>query len=130
MSLCLCLQIASDELTKVAEANWSSAAQNAKPQPGFLPELVDAIYKKELGGGGSHPPKLKRVMLLEISQYLENYLWLRFDADTATDSHVMSILVGITQDPCHQLLALHGATHILVNLLYSLPACEGDFADG
>jgi intron-binding protein aquarius len=94
------LQIAADELTKVADANWSSAAQSAKAAPKFLPELVDAIYKKELGGGGSHPPKLKRVMLLEISQYLENYLWPHFDAQTASDAHVLSILVSFAGHCC------------------------------
>lgn len=51
------------------------------------------VYKRELGGSSVHPPKLKRVMLLEISQYLENYLWPHFDAATASHAHVMSIMV-------------------------------------
>ncbi len=34
-----------------------------------------------------------RVQLLEISQYLESYLWPHFDAATATPAHVMSILL-------------------------------------
>ena len=34
-------------------------------------------------------------MMLEISQYLENYLWPYFDADTASTAHVMSILVSL-----------------------------------
>ena len=54
---------------------------------------MEEIYKRELNGNSKLPPKLKRVMLLEISQYLENYLWPHFDAEAASDAHIMSILV-------------------------------------
>jgi len=37
-----------------------------------------------------------RVMLLEFSQYLENYLWPNYNAD-ATDAHVLSI-VGMVNE--------------------------------
>ncbi len=87
------MQIAADQLTKVAEENWSNAARSKAKPPAFRPELVVEVYKRELGGSSVHPPKLKRVMLLEISQYLENYLWPHFDAATASHAHVMSILV-------------------------------------
>ena len=86
-------QIAADRLTKVAEENWSTAAQSAAEPPTFRLELVEEIYKRELGGGGASAQRLKRVMMLEISQYLENYLWPFFDAETASNAHVMSILV-------------------------------------
>ena len=79
----------------MAEENWSTAAQSAAEPPTFRPELVEEIYKRELGGGSASPQKLKRVMMLEISQYLENYLWPYFDADTASTAHVMSILVSL-----------------------------------
>ncbi len=87
------LQIAADQLTKVAEENWSSTARKAAKAPSFRPELVTEVYKRELGGSSAHPPKLKRVMLLDISQYLENYLWPHFDAASASHAHVMSIMV-------------------------------------
>ena len=48
--------------------------------PAFDPKIVTDIYSQELGGGSQKPAKLKRIMLLEISQYLENYLWPHFDA--------------------------------------------------
>lgn len=63
------LQIEGDALTKTARENWA-----AEVQPAFKPGLVASIYKGELGGGKEAPPKLRRVMLLEISQYLEKYL--------------------------------------------------------
>ena len=86
------MQIEADELTKVAKENWSNEARTGAPPPSFRPDLVEKIYAAELGGGPA-AQRLKRVMLLEISQYLENYLWPHFDADTATEAHVMSILV-------------------------------------
>lgn len=36
-------------------------------------------------------------MLLEISQYLENYLWPNFDEETATFQHVMSIIIMVNE---------------------------------
>lgn len=90
------VQIAGDSLTKVADENWSAAAQLRGQVPAFNPTLVEEIYKRELNGISKLPPKLKRVMLLEISQYLENYLWPNFDAETSSDSHILSILVGIS----------------------------------
>ena len=37
-----------------------------------------------------------RVMLLEFSQYLENYLWPNY-SDDATDAHVLSIVVMVNE---------------------------------
>ena len=86
-------QIAADRLTKVAEENWAATAQSAEKPPSFRPELVQEIYKRELGGGAASPPKLKRIMMLEISQYLEKYLWPFFDEEASSVAHIMSILV-------------------------------------
>lgn len=88
------VQIAGDSLTKVADENWSAAAQLRGQLPPFNPTLVEEIYKRELNGISKLPPKLKRVMLLEISQYLENYLWPNFEAESASDAHILSILVN------------------------------------
>lgn len=63
------VQIETDSLTKVARQNWSGALK-----PAFKPELVVSIYENELHGSKAEPPKLRRIMLLEISQYLENFL--------------------------------------------------------
>ena len=92
------MQIAGDSLTKVADENWSAAAQIRGQPPAFNPILVDEIYKRELNGTSKLPPKLKRVMLLEISKCLENYLWPNFDAETASDAHILSILVSSSVD--------------------------------
>jgi hypothetical protein len=94
-----CPQIAADRLTKIAARNWSQAALDSKKKkrPAFKSGLVTRIYKQELGGGRTAPPLLKRVMLLEVSQYLENYLWPNFDAATATLQHLMSIILMVNE---------------------------------
>lgn len=93
----IALQIASDRLTKIAETNWSSTALAKKPPPKFQASIVDDIYSKELHGDKDEPPTLKRIMVLEISQFLENYLWPHFDAESASPQHVMAIAVMINE---------------------------------
>ena len=72
-------EIQRDRLTKIAEDNWSKAAggggggKDSGGERRFDPELVEEIYKTEL------PVPLQRVMILEVTQYLENYLWPNFD---------------------------------------------------
>jgi intron-binding protein aquarius len=65
--------------------------------PAYSPDLVVSIYQEELGGAGEAHPVLKRVMLLEVSQYLELYLWPHFDAATANYEHIMSIMLMVNE---------------------------------
>lgn len=90
-------EIAADKLTKIAEDNWSTAMRSKPKPPAFKPSIVDQIYTSELNGNQDTAPKLKRIMLLEISQYLENYLWPNFDEKTATYQHVMSIILMVNE---------------------------------
>jgi intron-binding protein aquarius len=58
-------------------------------------DLIREIYATELRieGCGRKTVPLHRVMILEVSQYLKNYLWPHFDlADTSLE-HVMSIIL-------------------------------------
>lgn len=91
------MQINADPLSQIATASWSAAALGSEQQPAFQPELVQQIYKEHLGGAAGQPPGLRKVMLLEISQYLENYLWPNFDAANATPQHVLSILLMVNE---------------------------------
>eukprot|EP00775_Hariotina_reticulata_P008502 gene8502-8684_t len=88
-------EIAGDRLTQLAAQHWSEAARAAGSAPAFSPDLVKQIYQQELGGGSSRPPALKRIMLLEVSQYLEGYLWPNFDAAASSDAHVLSIIIMV-----------------------------------
>lgn len=88
-------EIQQDRLTKIAEANWANKTDLAP----FDPDLVKDIYETELQLVSSGPKTvpLRRVMMLEVSQYLENYLWPNFDPQTATFQHVMSMILMINE---------------------------------
>lgn len=49
---------------------------------------------------------LQRVMILEVSQYLENYLWPNFDPEASSFEHVMSMILMVNEKVCC-LLLLH-----------------------
>ncbi|CBI17729.3 unnamed protein product, partial [Vitis vinifera] len=92
------LEIQRDRLTKIAEANWSKAGDGSKPIKPFDPNLVKEIYETELVVlGGRKTVPLQRVMILEVSQYLENYLWPNFDPETVSFEHVMSMILMVNE---------------------------------
>ena len=96
--------------------------EKPKPLPPFDPAIVERLYATELGGSGvgggavgggggdggdggadanaaqrRGAPSRQRAMLLELSQYLENYLWPHFDAASSSDAHVLSIVAMVNQ---------------------------------
>ncbi|XP_075493440.1 uncharacterized protein LOC142531234 [Primulina tabacum] len=90
-------EIQRDRLTKIAAANWAVNADSGLKKP-FSGELVKEIYYSELKvKGGRMPVPLQRVMVLEVSQYLENYLWPNFDPETASFEHVMSMILMVNE---------------------------------
>lgn len=97
------VDIQKDRLTKIALSNWSVAGEiGSAARPSFRPELVKEIYEMELliSDGGKTVP-LQRVMILEVSQYLENYLWPNFEPETAGFEHVMSMILMINEKVTH-----------------------------
>ncbi|KAG5249967.1 intron-binding protein [Salix suchowensis] len=102
-------EIQRDRLTKIASANWLKTTTSAVADGGdmeaegeekraFDAELVKKIYETELKvKEGRKTVPLQRVMILEVSQYLENYLWPNFDPETATFEHVMSMILMINE---------------------------------
>ncbi|XP_027360461.1 RNA helicase aquarius isoform X2 [Abrus precatorius] len=93
-------EIQRDRLTKIAEENWLKGGDAARERKNkdLEPELVRKIYETELlVKEGSKPVPLQRVMILEVSQYLENYLWPHFDPLAATFEHVMSIILMVNE---------------------------------
>lgn len=59
-------------------------------------KLINNIYFL-LVIGGRKPVPLQRVMILEVSQYLENYLWPNFSPETASFEHVMSMILMVNE---------------------------------
>ncbi|KAK3422889.1 hypothetical protein EUGRSUZ_G03254 [Eucalyptus grandis] len=100
-------EIQRDRLTQIAAANWLVSSGGGEAGGGeaeggggrpFDPELVKDIYETELVvKGGRKPVPLQRVMILEVSQYLENYLWPNFDPRAATFEHVMSMILMVNE---------------------------------
>ncbi|KAF8728858.1 hypothetical protein HU200_018147 [Digitaria exilis] len=89
------LDIQRDRLTRVAAEHWGTPAAAAA----FDADLVREIYATELRveGRGRKTVPLHRVMILEVSQYLENYLWPHFDPTDASFEHVMSIILMVNE---------------------------------
>ncbi|KAK8946189.1 hypothetical protein KSP40_PGU019610 [Platanthera guangdongensis] len=92
------LEIQRDRLTKIASVNWLKTSREEASDRKFDPELVKEIYETELLVlGGRKTVPLQRAMILEVSQYLENYLWPNFNAGTATFEHVMSMILMVNE---------------------------------
>ena len=56
--------------------------------------VVENVYQTELLGSKF---SIKRVMLLEFSQYLENYLWPNFTPAQATRAHILSMVCMVNE---------------------------------
>ncbi|CAG5126687.1 unnamed protein product, partial [Candidula unifasciata] len=85
-------QIQEDRITELAFKNWSPEAR--KNNVPFKPQIVEEIYQKELAGSNF---STKRIMMLEFSRYLENYLWPNYKRGKATTAHVMSIAALVNE---------------------------------
>lgn len=86
-------ELQSDVIVALAERTWGPSAPENAP---FDPEVVDRLYSRELTGRrGSE--RARRAQVLELSQYLERYLWPHFDGAAASDAHVMSIVLLVNE---------------------------------
>jgi intron-binding protein aquarius len=89
------LDIQRDRLTRVAAEHWGTPAAASA----FDADLVREIYATELRveGRSRKTMPLHRVMILEVSRYLENYLWPHFDPEDTSFEHVMSIILMVNE---------------------------------
>ncbi|KAL7286116.1 hypothetical protein TKK_0019630 [Trichogramma kaykai] len=60
----------------------------------FSAQKVDDVYIEEICLSKF---SIRRIMMLEFSQYLEKYLWPNYDAKTARRAHTMSIVVMVNE---------------------------------
>eukprot|EP00808_Paulinella_micropora_P027092 g62138.t1 len=81
--------IINDELTPIANQYWAPGLQH-KP---YDPAIIQQIYNGKL----SEPNPESAIILLELSGYLENYLWKNFDPKKSTFAHVMSIIMLVNE---------------------------------
>ncbi|XP_021693013.1 intron-binding protein aquarius [Aedes aegypti] len=85
-------QINADELTFLANRFW--APDMAGTHEEYNAGIIEEIYRREICESRY---SMRRIMMLEFSQYLENYLWPNFRGDVASRAHLMSIVVMLNE---------------------------------
>eukprot|EP00794_Sanderia_malayensis_P020018 gene20018-21979_t len=85
-------EIQADTLTEYAARFW--APHSVVERLAFDSQIIEKIYYEEL-----FPNRfpIRRIMLLEFSQYLENYLWPNFDDKKSSKGHVLSIAMMVNE---------------------------------
>jgi hypothetical protein len=76
----------SDAVSKLAETYWATKVD-------YKPSVVDGVYETHLLGTGF---ALKKIMLLEYSQFLERYLWPQMNQDSS-DRHVLCTVLMLNE---------------------------------
>ncbi|CAG0881256.1 unnamed protein product [Darwinula stevensoni] len=85
-------QIFSDRITQVAYKYWSPQTKgNHSP---FNADIIEEVYQNEIIGSSF---SRRRIMMLEFSQYLENYLWPNFTAERSSKAYLVSIAVMVNE---------------------------------
>uniref|UniRef100_T1J5U4 RNA helicase aquarius n=1 Tax=Strigamia maritima TaxID=126957 RepID=T1J5U4_STRMM len=85
-------QITGDKITELSDKYWAHHIKKEKVV--FDPNVVDEIYLSEIRGSSF---SIRRIMLLEFSQYLENYLWPNYDPNKVSAAHIMSIVIMVNE---------------------------------
>ncbi|XP_011502615.1 PREDICTED: intron-binding protein aquarius [Ceratosolen solmsi marchali] len=85
-------QINADRITQLANKYW--APHTSDSHLSFSAQIADDIYVEEICVSKF---SIRRIMMLEFSQYLEKYLWPNYNAQTATRAHTMSIVVMVNE---------------------------------
>ncbi|KAL2712688.1 intron-binding protein aquarius [Vespula squamosa] len=85
-------QINADKITQLANKYW--APHTTDIHLAFNSQIVDDIYIQEICASKF---SIRRIMMLEFSQYLENFLWPNYHVETATHAHTMSIVVMVNE---------------------------------
>jgi intron-binding protein aquarius len=87
-------QIENDQLTQISLKYWSPSAETTTKVEPFSSKLIDDIYSNELVKTNY---SMKRIVMLEFSQYLENYLWKNYKINKDNKSHVLSIVIMVNE---------------------------------
>ncbi|XP_018567368.1 intron-binding protein aquarius isoform X2 [Anoplophora glabripennis] len=84
-------QIISDRITQLADKYW--APNSLEQHVDFDPEVIEDIYMQDIRGSNF---SIRRIMVLEFSQYLENYLWPNYKPG-ASQAHMLSIVIMVNE---------------------------------
>lgn len=84
-------QIQKDRITQLAEKYWAPHAIEKHLE--FDSSVVEDIYLQDIRGSNF---SIRRIMVLEFSQYLENFLWPNYKPGVSL-AHIMSIVVMVNE---------------------------------
>ncbi|XP_076834067.1 LOW QUALITY PROTEIN: RNA helicase aquarius [Brachyhypopomus gauderio] len=78
-------QINAEYVTQLSIKYWAPHVKNKLP---FASEVIEDVYQNEILKSKF---AIRKIMLLEFSQYLENYLWVNYSPEVSSNSYLMSI---------------------------------------
>ncbi|PIC30447.1 hypothetical protein B9Z55_021685 [Caenorhabditis nigoni] len=84
--------IENDTISGVAAKYWAPFTKETHEK--FDAKLIDIIYENEMLKTQFNP---RKIMMLEFSQYLEEYLWPNYQAGSASKAYNMSIVVMVNE---------------------------------
>lgn len=84
-------QISADRITFLAQQYWSPETKETHQT--YDPQVIEDVYKTEVCATGFNT---RRIVVLELSQYLENYAWPNFSLQ-ASPAHLMSVVVLVNE---------------------------------
>ncbi|KAG0022270.1 hypothetical protein BGZ81_008612 [Podila clonocystis] len=82
--------IQNDSVAVLAEA-WIGGTADTPSE--FVPQLIERVYNDELV---KHDYSITKLTLLEVSQYLEKFLWPHY-GDSSSTTHVLSIVLMVNE---------------------------------
>ncbi|KAM4663551.1 RNA helicase aquarius [Discoglossus pictus] len=84
-------QINAERVTQLASTYWAPHSKKKLP---FDYNVIEDIYVKEIAKSRF---AIRKIMLLEFSQYLENYLWLNYSPKVSSKAYLMSICCMVNE---------------------------------
>uniref|UniRef100_A0A5F9C7S8 RNA helicase aquarius n=1 Tax=Oryctolagus cuniculus TaxID=9986 RepID=A0A5F9C7S8_RABIT len=84
-------QINAEFVTQLACKYWAPHIKKKSP---FDIKVIEEIYEKEIVKSRF---AIRKIMLLEFSQYLENYLWLNYSPEMSSKAYLMSICCMVNE---------------------------------
>lgn len=84
-------QLNADHITQLAEKYWAPHSKEEHEKFNF--NVIEDIYVQDIKSSNF---SIRRIMVLEFSQYLENYLWPNYEPG-ASNAHILSIVIMINE---------------------------------
>ncbi|CAI5764076.1 RNA helicase aquarius [Podarcis lilfordi] len=84
-------QINAEFVTQLANKYWAPHVKKRLP---FESKVIEDVYGKEIVRSKF---AIRKIMLLEFSQYLENYLWMNYSPEVSSKAYLMSICCMVNE---------------------------------